>query len=170
MRVSVSLAKLNIPSWYKERKSRTSKWKKEKESRTGWRKKEKDRGESVDSISLYSQDKSRHRWSYPCRESLTSSNNSFLCYKEPYLGWRAQERSKLSPSYLSPPNQRLSSSIMNNNDSFDIRYLSRNLSGQSQNSRNFYSTILSSVSQKHSRASRTLEIRDIQLVMASRTF
>lgn len=41
------------------------------------------------------------------------STNSFLTYKQPYFGWRSQERLKLNSSYLSTPSQRLASSLLN---------------------------------------------------------
>ena len=40
------------------------------------------------------------------------STNSFLSYKQPYFGWRSQERLKLNNGLLSSPSQRLASSLL----------------------------------------------------------
>ena len=40
------------------------------------------------------------------------STNSFLSYKQPYFGWRSQERLKLNSGLLSSPSQRLASSLL----------------------------------------------------------
>ena len=45
--------------------------------------------------------------------STIRSSNSFLSYRQPYLGWRTQERLKLSSSYLSSPSQRLACTLLN---------------------------------------------------------
>ena len=45
--------------------------------------------------------------------SSIRSSNSFLSYRQPYLGWRTQERLKLSSSYLSSPSQRLACTLLN---------------------------------------------------------
>ena len=141
-RVSVSLAKLNIPAWYSDRKppARTQRrWRGEKEGRRGWRRRPGTQSCAVsrpitpDSISLCNRipldssplSHSTQRWSYHGKEnrepsspsmdkmSSVKSSNSFLSYREPYLGWRSQERLKLSSSYLSSPSQRLASSLLN---------------------------------------------------------
>jgi len=141
-RVSLSLAKLNIPAWYSERQppARTQKrWRREKEGGRSWRRKPGTQSCAVsrpitpDSISLcnrihldsFPPSHSTQRWSYhgkenreppsPSMDNMSSvkSSNSFLSYKEPYLGWRSQERLKLGSSYLSSPSQRLASSLLN---------------------------------------------------------
>jgi len=142
LRVSKSLAKLNIPSWYSERPRDTPKWRKEKSSRSSWRRKcgtqscAVSRPTTPDNISMSSStitlrhlpsSRSTYRWSYyggkesadpvcPAPAPNTSSiksTNSFLSYKQPYMGWRSQERLKLGSSYLSTPTQRLASSLLN---------------------------------------------------------
>ena len=45
--------------------------------------------------------------------STIRSSNSFLSYRQPYLGWRTQERLKLNSSYLSSPSQRLACTLLN---------------------------------------------------------
>jgi len=146
MRVSKSLAKLNIPSWYSERPRSspdTPKWRREKTSRSSWRRKcgtqscAVSRPTTPDNISMSSStitlrnmpsSRSTYRWSYvggkenaepvcpspaPNNSSSVKSTNSFLSYKQPYMGWRSQERLKLGSSYLSTPTQRLASSLLN---------------------------------------------------------
>jgi len=145
MRVSKSLAKLNIPSWYSDRPRSspdTPKWRREKSTRSSWRRKcgtqscAVSRPTTPDNISMssstitlrnLSSSRSTYRWSYyggkentdpvcPSPATNTSSiksNNSFLSYKQPYMGWRSQERLKLSSSYLSTPTQRLANSLLN---------------------------------------------------------
>jgi len=145
MRVSKSLAKLNIPSWYSDRPRSspdTPKWRKERSSRSSWRRKcgtqscAVSRPTTPDNISMSSStitlrhmpsSRSTYRWScYGGKEntepvvpspatnvSSIKSTNSFLSYKQPYMGWRSQERLKLGSSYLSTPTQRLASSLLN---------------------------------------------------------
>ena len=48
----------------------------------------------------------------PSSASLKSHSSSLLSYKQPYLGWRSQERLKVPSSYLSSPSQRLASSVL----------------------------------------------------------
>jgi len=142
-RVSMSMAKLNIPAWYSERQPAIKsqrKWRREKEGGKSWRRRTGTQSCAVsrpitpDSISLSNRiplsslpgSHSSYRWSYHGKEnreplspaqppdiSSVKSSNSFLSYKEPYLGWRSQERLKLSSSYLSSPPQRLASSLLN---------------------------------------------------------
>ena len=139
----MSLAKLNIPSWYRDRQHSVrnmTKWRREKESGRSWRRRSGTQSCAVsrpvtpDNISLTSTTTLRNmstyrstcRWSYHGKEncdpislppapniSSIKSNNSFLSYKQSYLGWRSQERLKLSSSYLSSPTQRLASSLLN---------------------------------------------------------
>ena len=45
--------------------------------------------------------------------STIRSSNSFLSYRQPYLGWRTQERLKLSTNYLNSPSQRLACTLLN---------------------------------------------------------
>ena len=40
------------------------------------------------------------------------SSSSLVSYKQPYFGWRSQERPKLTSSYLTSPSQRLASSVL----------------------------------------------------------
>ena len=40
------------------------------------------------------------------------SSSSLVSYKQPYFGWRSQERAKLTSSYLTSPSQRLASSVL----------------------------------------------------------
>lgn len=142
-RVSLSLAKLNIPAWYSDRQPSArnpKKWRREKDAGKSWRRRTGTQSCAVsrpitpDSISLCNRSpldcippsQSSYRWSYHGKEnrdpispspepdiSSIKSSNSFLSYKEPYLGWRSQERLKLSSSYLSSPSQRLASSLLN---------------------------------------------------------
>ena len=49
--------------------------------------------------------------SSPASTSI-KSNNSFLSYKQPYFGWRSQERLKVSRGLLTSPSQRLASSLL----------------------------------------------------------
>jgi len=174
LRVSKSLAKLNVPAWYSER-PRTGvdnfKWKRpDRSSRSSWRRKcgtqscAVTRPTTPDNVSLSSStitlrnlsaSRTNFRWSYfggkenvrdpqdaatpvntepahtaplpaptpapaPAAEEKEASSspgvkstNSFLSYKQPYFGWRSQERLKLNTSYLSTPSQRLASSLLN---------------------------------------------------------
>jgi len=169
LRVSQSLAKLNIPAWYTDKQRNVGdnlKWK--KSERSSWRRKcgsqscAVSRPTTPDNISLststvtlrnlssLSASRSNFRWSYfggkentrgesdepvnsevdtthlsntkypptassssgsPSSTSVKSSS-SLLSYKQPYLGWRSQERLKLTGSYLSSPSQRLASSVL----------------------------------------------------------
>lgn len=45
--------------------------------------------------------------------STVKSSNSYLSYRQPYLGWRSLERLKLSGSSLLSPDQRLAASLLN---------------------------------------------------------
>ena len=150
-RVSLSLAKLNIPSWYSGRQQsvkNNKRWRREKESGRSWKRRSGMQSCTVsrpitpDSISLSGTtpphylpgSRSNYRWSYHGKEntdpispspapdiSSIKSINSFLSYKEPYLGWRSQERLKLSSSYLHSPSQRLSSSLLNTHNLSRVR-------------------------------------------------
>lgn len=161
LRVSQSLAKLNIPAWYTDKQRNVGdnlKWK--KSERSSWRRKcgsqscAVSRPTTPDNISLststvtlrnlssLSASRSNFRWSYfggkentrgesdepvnsevdtthlsntkypPTASSSSGSPSSLLSYKQPYLGWRSQERLKLTGSYLSSPSQRLASSVL----------------------------------------------------------
>jgi len=173
LRVSQSLAKLNIPAWYTDKQRNVGdnlKWKKsERSSRSSWRRKcgtqscAHSRPTTPDNISLststitlrnLSASRSNFRWSYfggkensrggesdepvnsdvdtahlsntkypPTASSVSSgspssgsvkSSSSLVSYKQPYFGWRSQERErpKLTSSYLTSPSQRLASSVL----------------------------------------------------------
>jgi len=170
LRVSQSLAKLNIPAWYTDKQRNVGdnlKWKKsERGSRSSWRRKcgtqscAVSRPTTPDNISLststitlrnLSASRSNFRWSYfggkensragesdepvnsevdtarlsntkyPPTASVSSgspssgsvkSSSSLVSYKQPYFGWRSQERAKLTSSYLTSPSQRLASSVL----------------------------------------------------------
>jgi len=45
--------------------------------------------------------------------STIKSTNSYLSYRQPYMGWRSLERLKLSGSCLLSPDQRLAASLLN---------------------------------------------------------
>lgn len=179
LRVSQSLAKLNVPAWYSDRPSKNCtdnlKWKRsDRSSRSSWRRKcgtqscAVTRPTTPDNISLSSStitlrnlsaSRSNFRWSYfggkenardpqdgtfnnDINTNTTSSTaealsttlgapelttkvtstpqdpaslkSTYSCqsYKQPYFGWRSQERLKLAPGYLSTPSQRLASSLL----------------------------------------------------------
>lgn len=161
LRVSKSLAKLNIPSWYSDHT--TKQWRpRDRSSRPGsWRRRTSGTQSAVvtrpttpdrvsqGSVRCISSSRSvyQNRWSCSfappgplpvppspgdkennqpeesdeipskCQEeqqvSTVKSKNSFLSYRQPYMGWRAQERLKLNSSYLQSPTQRLASSLLN---------------------------------------------------------
>jgi len=160
LRVSRSLARLNLPTWYSDRQSskqppdRFRLRDRQKGSSGGWRSKRGTQSAAVTrpttpesvgvapsaslrppgTLSASRSSYTTQRWSYYggtatggskdlCEPSVPpspapsvssiKSTNSFLSYRQPYLGWRAQERLKLSSSYLNPPTQRLASSILN---------------------------------------------------------
>lgn len=160
LRVSRSLARLNLPTWYSDRHRQSSKQPpdrfrlRDRQKGSGWRSKRGTQSaaatrpttpESVGvatgaslrppgTLSASRSSYATQRWSYyggtaagggkeVCEISVPpspapsvssiKSTNSFLSYRQPYLGWRAQERLKLSSSYLNPPTQRLASSILN---------------------------------------------------------
>ena len=135
LRVSNSLAKLNIPSWYSDRPQsckENQRWRREKRSKSSWRSKSgtqsclASRSHTPDSVitnfgQLMFSKSISYRWSYqggkgsrkPSLPSTAQSEN-FSCnvYKQPYLGWRCQD--KLSCSYLLSPTQRLASTLLDN--------------------------------------------------------
>lgn len=176
LRVSQSLAKLNVPAWYSDRPSKNSndnlKWKRsDRSSRSSWRRKcgtqscAVTRPTTPDNISLSSStitlrnlsaSRSNFRWSYfggkenardshdgpdvntstthtvadpnpLCIIQKTSSkdassaqelttqkpSNSLMPYKQPYFGWRSQEKLKQPRSFIATPSQRLASSLQN---------------------------------------------------------
>jgi len=173
LRVSQSLAKLNVPAWYSERPGKNStdnfKWKRsDRSSRSSWRRKcgtqscAVTRPTTPDNISLSSStitlrnlsaSRSNFRWSYfggkeNARDSHDVSNSSavtgappktllsppkttskddlpaqdlisekpsksLLSYKQPYFGWRSQERLKQPRGFIATPSQRLASSLQN---------------------------------------------------------
>ena len=45
--------------------------------------------------------------------STVKSSNSYLSYRQPYLGWRSLERLKLSGQSCLSPEQRLAASLLN---------------------------------------------------------
>ena len=45
--------------------------------------------------------------------STVKSTNSYLSYRQPYLGWRSLERLKLSGQSCLTPEQRLAASLLN---------------------------------------------------------
>ena len=45
--------------------------------------------------------------------STIKSTNSYLSYRQPYMGWRSLERLKLSGGSLLSPEQRLAASLLN---------------------------------------------------------
>ena len=138
MRVSSSLCKLELPTWYKGKSlstPTTPKWRRER-SPTSWRRKGDTQSAVVtpDNISLTGHSTPLHlpspratnyRWSsykeeensedssIPKFTSTVKSSNSFLSYRQPYLGWRTQERLKLSSTYLNSPSQRLACTLLN---------------------------------------------------------
>merc|ERR1711936_425722 len=166
LRVSQSLAKLNIPAWYTDKQRNVGdnlKWKKSERGSSSWRRKcgtqscAVSRPTTPDNISLststitlrnLSASRSNFRWSYfggkensrvetqqpvnsevdtatlntPTLNTAASasspgstsikSTNSFLSYKQPYFGWRSQERLKLNNGLLTSPSQRLASSLL----------------------------------------------------------
>lgn len=173
LRVSQSLAKLNVPAWYSDRPSKNCtdnfKWKRsDRSSRSSWRRKcgtqscAVTRPTTPDNISLSSStitlrnlsaSRSNFRWSYfggkeNARDSHDVSNNSavtgappktllspqkttskdelpaqdlisekpsksLLSYKQPYFGWRSQEKLKQPRGFIATPSQRLASSLQN---------------------------------------------------------
>lgn len=174
LRVSQSLAKLNVPAWYSDRPSKNTpdnlKWKRsDRSSRSSWRRKcgtqscAVTRPTTPDNISLSSStitlrnlsaSRSNFRWSYfggkenardshdvsssstvigappkkllspqksTSKEDLSAQDlitqkpsNSLLSYKQPYFGWRSQERLKQPRGFIATPSQRLASSLQNN--------------------------------------------------------
>jgi len=174
LRVSQSLAKLNIPAWYTDKQRNVGdnlKWKKSDRGSSSWRRKcgtqscAVSRPTTPDNISLststitlrnLSASRSNFRWSYfggkentrgetdgqvssdvarqdrqdtshlsntkyPPTASVSSgspssgsvrSSSSLVSYKQPYLGWRSQERLQPTSSYLTSPSQRLASSVL----------------------------------------------------------
>jgi len=173
LRVSQSLAKLNVPAWYSDRPGKTGtdnfKWKRsDRSSRSSWRRKcgtqscAVTRPTTPDNISLSSStitlrnlsaSRSNFRWSYfggkenardshdvsnssavtgappktlPSPQQTTSADDSpaqnlssqkpsksLLSYKQPYFGWRSQEKFKQPRSFIATPSQRLASSLQN---------------------------------------------------------
>ena len=130
LRVSHSLAMLNIPSWYSDRPQsckENQRWRREKRSKSSWRSKSGTQScvdsrshtpDSVISNSTFSKSTS-YRWSFQGGKGsrkpiLPSQAQSETCsarvYKQPYLGWRCQD--KLSCSYLLSPTQRLASTLL----------------------------------------------------------
>ena len=45
--------------------------------------------------------------------STIKSTNSYLSYRQPYMGWRSLERLKLSGNSILSPDQRLAASLLN---------------------------------------------------------
>ena len=45
--------------------------------------------------------------------STVKSTNSYLSYRQPYMGWRSLERLKLSGQSCLTPEQRLAASLLN---------------------------------------------------------
>jgi len=165
MRVSKSLAKLNVPDWYKDHTQGPTRreWRpKDRTSKPGsWRRRTSGTQSAVvtrpttpDNVNstanplhtsqTISNTRSvyQNRWSCSfallgplpnntdkensepvvpqpmgddkkAKTSVLKSTNSYLSYRQPYMGWRSQERLKLSSSYLHPPTQRLASSLLN---------------------------------------------------------
>ena len=133
LRVSNSLAKLHIPSWYSDRPQsckENQRWRREKRSKSSWRSKSgtqsclASRSHTPDSVvtnssQLMFSKSTSYRWSFqggkgsrkPGLPSTAQSENcSGKVYKQPYLGWRCQD--KLSCSYLLSPTQRLASTLL----------------------------------------------------------
>jgi hypothetical protein len=135
LRVSNSLAKLNIPSWYSDRPQSckdNQRWRRDKRSKNSWRSKsgtqscQASRSHTPDSVITNSSNLSfskstSYRWSFqggmrsrkPCLPSTAESETcSTKVYKQPYLGWRCQDKLKLSCSYMLSPAQRLASTVL----------------------------------------------------------
>jgi hypothetical protein len=133
LRVSNSLAKLNIPSWCSDRPQsckENQRWRREKRSKSSWRSKsgtqscQASRSHTPDSVITNSSNLSfskstSYHWSYQGgkgsrKPRLPSTADSETCsgkvYKQLYLGWRCQE--KQSFSYLLTPTQRLASTLL----------------------------------------------------------
>ena len=135
--VSTSLCKLELPTWYTGRSlstPSTPRWRRGR-SPTSWRREGETQSAMAtpDTLSLTSHTSPQpctsagavsKRWSSykdektetnstPEIPSTIRSSNSFLSYRQPYLGWRTQERLKLSSSYLSSPSQRLACTLLN---------------------------------------------------------
>ena len=136
-RVASSLCKLDLPAWYTGKSfstPTTPKWRSGR-SPTSWRRKGGTRSAVItpDNLSITghtspepgpSPHTAKKRWSTykegnsqsdTSTEEISTirSSNSFLSYRQPYLGWRTQERLKLNTNYLSSPSQRLACTLLN---------------------------------------------------------
>jgi len=83
--------------------------------------KENSRGESDEPVNSEVDTARLSNTKYPPTASVSSgspssgsvkSSSSLVSYKQPYFGWRSQERAKLTSSYLTSPSQRLASSVL----------------------------------------------------------
>ena len=141
-RVTNSLCRLELPAWYSQSPTRSAstpvspRWRRDRSRDSAgscsWRRRgaQSERSETPDSVR---QTSASVRWSLHREASSTTasshktqscdncsvavstikSTNSYLSYRQPYLGWRSLERLKLSGSSLLSPDQRLAASLLN---------------------------------------------------------
>ena len=70
---------------------------------------------TADAKTLFIIQKTTSEDSSPAQDMLTQKpSNSLMSYKQPYFGWRSQEKLKQPRGFIATPSQRLASSLQNN--------------------------------------------------------